>query len=463
MLLFVFTLAQAQTADDKAKAYYQEAQKAFESKNYKQTIDYCKQVTDLLKNTNARIELLRIKSYYELSEYDKVKEAIKALANLQASTELKNEALEYLVKVEKIEKEAEDKRLSEQRKLEQERIAKVQRLAEERVRKEEIEAKSYANAMSGNVSSIRQFLKDYPNHEGKQIVMDLLDTKEEQAYNNVLVKNEIGVYKNYLIEFYDSKHTTEITEHLKITQEVEAYEEVVRNKSVAECEAYFNNYSNGANKTEVLTIYEEALIFEGQKAMNEKNYVLAETLYNKYKVKFPNGNDVKLAETNYKEAKRKVEKQEKTALRNDKTYFMLQYTTNESAGIEIGKLNKSYKLSVYGAINYGFKFPIEENEVIELESVDDYNGDGKLKAGLVSASFGFNMKITYPLWVYAGAGVKYQVFVDGSSTSYKVKGEDEWQFFPEFGLKTKLGKVISLKAGVQLYKNKPAFQFGIGF
>src|SRR5690606_32230441 len=101
--------------------------------------------------------------------------------------------------------------------------------------------------------------------------------------------------------------------------------------------------------------------------------------------------------------------------------------------------------------------------VIELESVGDYNGDGNLKAGLVSASFGFNMKITYPLWVYAGAGVKYQVFVDGSSTSYKVKGEDEWQVFPEFGLKIKLGKEISLKAEVQLYKNKPAFQFGIGF
>lgn len=139
MLLFAFTIAQAQTVDDKAKAYYQEAQKAFESKNYKQTIDYCQQVTDLLKNTNARIELLRIKSYYELGEYGKVNASIKTFTNLPASAELKNETLEYLVKVEKAEKAAEDKRLAEQRKLEQERIAKEQKIAEEKRQKEQVE------------------------------------------------------------------------------------------------------------------------------------------------------------------------------------------------------------------------------------------------------------------------------------------------------------------------------------
>ncbi|WP_333887014.1 hypothetical protein [Sphingobacterium siyangense] len=141
ILFFAFTMAKAQTADDKAKAYYQEAQKAFENKNYKQTIDYCKQVTDLLKTSNARIELLRIKSYYELGEYDKVKASIKDFTNLQASAELKNEALEYLVKIEKAEKAAEEKRLAEQRRLEQERIAKEQKLAEEKLKKEEAEAR----------------------------------------------------------------------------------------------------------------------------------------------------------------------------------------------------------------------------------------------------------------------------------------------------------------------------------
>ena len=141
----------------------------------------------------------------------------------------------------------------------------------------------------------------------------------------------------------------------------------------------------------------------------------------------------------------------------------IKFLSTDFIFLPFGKLKKSYKLSVYGALYYGFRFPIEEDEIIELESVNDYQGEGTLKAGLLSASLGFNMKITYPLWFYAGGGVKYQVYVDGSSTSYKIIGEKEWQFFPEFGLRTKLGKTISLKAGVQVFKNKPAFVFGLGF
>ena len=98
----------------KQKPIIKKLQKAFENKDYKQDIDYCKQVTDVLKTTNAHIELLRIKSYFELGEYDKVKASIKTFTNLEASVKLKNEALEYLVKVEKAEKEAEEKRLKEE-------------------------------------------------------------------------------------------------------------------------------------------------------------------------------------------------------------------------------------------------------------------------------------------------------------------------------------------------------------
>lgn len=69
---------------------------------------------------------------------------------------------------------------------------------------------------------------------------------------------------------------------------------------------------------------------------------------------------------------------------------------------------------------------------------------------------------TYPLWAYAGAGVKYQTYEDGTD-SYKLAGEKPWQVYPEFGLKARLGKVVILKVGVQLIKDKPAFQVGIGF
>lgn len=64
------------------------------------------------------------------------------------------------------------------------------------------------------------------------------------------------------------------------------------------------------------------------------------------------------------------------------------------------------------------------------------------------------MKITYPLWIYAGAGVS--LFISNDYT------DDEVLVYPEFGLKTYIGKKVILKAGTQLLKNKNTYQFGLG-
>lgn len=116
---------------------------------------------------------------------------------------------------------------------------------------------------------------------------------------------------------------------------------------------------------------------------------------------------------------------------------------------------------MYWGLNYGFSLP-GFSSLIELETLEDYSGDDELKKSFASSSLGFTMMITYPLWAYAGAGVKYQTYEDGTD-SYKLAGEKPWQIYPEFGLKGRLGKVVILKVGVQLIKDKPAFQLGIGF
>lgn len=450
ILFFVFTMTQAQTADDKAKAYYQEAQKTFENRDYKQTIAYCKQVTDILKTTNARIELLKIKSYYELKEFDNVKTSIKIFTNLEASAELKNEVLDYLIKVENVEKEAEEKRLAEQHRLEQERIAKEQKLAEEKRQREVAENKSYTDAMNGNVEAIRQFLKEYPNHEGKQSILNLLEIKEGQAYNDAILKNEIRIYENYLSEFYDGKNKKKIAEQLDKAKEIEAYDRVLHAKSVAESETYLLFYQNGTNKAEVLTIYEQALNNEAQQAMFAQDYIKAKSLYEKYLAQFSNGSNVDKVEANYKVAQRKITKAEVLASRHDVTYFMVNYALNRSVGIEFGKLNNSYRPSVYGGMHYGFKVPVKDFGVL----VDDYQGDDPLKVDVLSYSLGLTMKITYPLWIYAGAGVS--LFFANDYT------DDEVLVYPEFGFKTLIGKNVILKAGTQILKNKNIYQFGLG-
>lgn len=452
--------------DLKAQIEFGKAETAFQNRSYRIALEHIKENEKLLGMYSGKVSFLKIQILEELANFKSLDDPylteltkeVKKYMNY-ADKYPNNVPIEKLTIVYDLEQGIQENRIV----LEQERIEKAQKLAEEKRKREEAEANSYTNAMSGNISAIRQFFKDYPNHPGKSKVLDLLNAKEQEAYNNAILKDEILIYENYLKVFYDGKHKNLINEKLNIAKETEAFEEVARTNAVEESEIYLNTYQNGKNKAEVLRIYEEALYNKAQKAMLSKDYANAKSLYGKYKAHFSNGRNIKSVENNYNEVQRNIDKQERIAKRRDKSYFMLNYATNESAGIEVGKLKKSYKLSVYGALYYGFRFPIEADEFIELASVDDYQGEGSLKAGLVSASFGFNMKITYPLWFYAGGGVKYQVYVDGSSTSYKIIGENEWQFFPEFGLRTKLGKTISLKAGVQVFKNKPAFVFGLGF
>lgn len=463
ILLLTCTFVYAQTSEEKAKSYYEEAVRAFNNKNYTQTLDFCIKVAEELKSTNARIELLRVKSYYELEDLGNSRAALLTFSDLSAEPILKNEALSYLVKIEEKEKIIRQKKLEQELKSKEQRLEQDRKIAEEKLKSEQIKAESYNAAMSGNVVAIRQFLQDYPNHIDKNQFLNLLDIKENEEYIEALKNDEISYYENYLRLFKNGKHNLEINNLLALAKEKLAYEQVLEKNTIEAAENYLSSYPNGFSKNEVLTVLKQNLLKNSDIAMANKEYLIAETLLGKYIASFPQGTELKTVQAKYKIAQAKIKHQKIIDNRKDKIYLMLNYATNESAGFEFGKLNLTYIPAIYWALNFGFRYPVEEFDVVELKSPEDYTGTGTLKPGLISSSFGFNMKITYPLWFYIGAGVRYQVYVDGSSTSYKITGENYWQVFPEFGLRTRLGKNISLKTGVKLFKDKPAFQFGIGF
>lgn len=461
VLLFSSFYAIGQTSQDRAKAFYQEAVRLFEKKDYSKVLEYCQRVTDELKTTNARIELLRIKSYYELGEIEETKRALSTFSDLPSELSLKQEALSYLNKIERSEKTMLEQEISLQRLLEVNRLEKEGKLTEEERRRKEAEAKSYQAAMSGDLTAIRQFLKDYPTHNERQHVLDVLANEEQRTYDNAILQDEIGGYENYLTLFNDGKHKNVVVKALYEARESEASDQVLRDNSVAGCEKYLEAYPTGKNKEAVLKLYAEILHKEGQQASSIKDYKKVEELYGKYKSIFPSGGHIKSAQMKYDEAIRKIKRAEVIASRSDKTYFMINYATNKSAGLEVGKLKISHNPSVYWGLNYGFTLP-GFSSLEELESLDDYAGDGTLKTGFFTSSFGLTMNISYPLWGYAGIGVRYQTYEDGTD-SYKIAGQNSWQFFPEFGLKGRIARSLILKAGIQLIKDKPAFQIGIGF
>ena len=93
----------AQSNEDRAKAYYFEAMNAYNSKDYTKTLEYCQQVQDILGSSNARVEALRVKSYYETKNITKAKEALNNFSKYGADENLSMEIAPYIVKIEEAE------------------------------------------------------------------------------------------------------------------------------------------------------------------------------------------------------------------------------------------------------------------------------------------------------------------------------------------------------------------------
>ena len=73
VLLLISNLSFSQSNNDKAKAYFNEAQSAYSEGSYTTSISNLNSVEEFLGKTNPIILNLKIKSYYNLKDYDNAK------------------------------------------------------------------------------------------------------------------------------------------------------------------------------------------------------------------------------------------------------------------------------------------------------------------------------------------------------------------------------------------------------
>src|SRR5690554_2466647 len=106
-VLFVmsFQQVQSQSNEERAKAYYFQAEEAFTKKEYDKAINYCDQVVEILGSSNALVEVLYVKSYYAQNKIAKAKEALHSFSNFSPDASLSKEIAPYIVKIEEAEKE----------------------------------------------------------------------------------------------------------------------------------------------------------------------------------------------------------------------------------------------------------------------------------------------------------------------------------------------------------------------
>ncbi len=95
----------AQSDGDRAKAYYYEAATEYEKANYRNCLTYCDRVEEILGSSNARIEVLRVKAYFQLGEMEEAQKSMNRFSQFPADESLRSEILPLIVRIEEAERE----------------------------------------------------------------------------------------------------------------------------------------------------------------------------------------------------------------------------------------------------------------------------------------------------------------------------------------------------------------------
>jgi|SRR5690554_8107673 len=105
LLMFILLAHQMHSQDQQAKAYFFTAVDQYKSGNYHQALSYCQKAEEIIGKTNARIEAVRVKSYYASDDIIKAKASLETFLTLKTDEQLLKDIAPYIAKIEEAEKE----------------------------------------------------------------------------------------------------------------------------------------------------------------------------------------------------------------------------------------------------------------------------------------------------------------------------------------------------------------------
>jgi tetratricopeptide (TPR) repeat protein len=199
VLLLTINVLFAQNNDAKARAYFNEAQTAYNDGSYNTAISNLNSVEELLGNTNPVILNLKVKSYFALKDYDKAKQCLDEFSQRSAKADkgLVTETLSYYVKIDKgiaeVEVSLERARLAAKKQREDYEKAELKRKEEARLA--EIKKKEDAKRAAEFVGEVISYHKN--------------GALKNKIYYNKGVKKQMIEYneKGILIWFYNIETT----------------------------------------------------------------------------------------------------------------------------------------------------------------------------------------------------------------------------------------------------------------
>lgn len=468
LAIFICFISFAQQNEKEAFQKFKQAREAYQNNNYVDAANLLIETKTLLGSTNIRIQPMLIKSLNKIEHWQKANTEIDNYYGLNPDQTL----VEY------------------------QEIVAIDRQVDAKV-KEDLEL--YNSAKNNkSVSIMQSYLDTFPYGKYREEVKTLLssqndenawdsakntfNTRSYEAYVNKFpngvhvneAKTQITEWDNkafdkassegtqnalnyYLSNYPNGKYRVQIDSQLTERKEEDAYA-ATNTGALQDFENYIRKYPNGKYSNQINKAIENYMYDKAESSYKNNDYRQAISNSENYINRFPNGEKVSKVQSYLKKSTNKSNQR-------SSGYFGFTYESQGAFGITAGKLNKN-KLGFYFNARatpevLDIQFTEPENEIAE----DLIPDDGKI--GVASLSFGLSYPISYPIWIYVGGGANYQERYiendDDENIFFKVEDEQQLAFYPEGGLKVRLGKSITLIGGVVYVRGEMLYKVGIGF
>lgn len=343
---------------------------------------------------------------------------------------------------------------------------------------------------------ITRFYKEQPQQKSELDIVDAYEMgklerrvdiaieEEERTFSRFKARKDRKLGEEYLSEYPYGKYRNEVQTLLNKYEEEEreerlrqyraqedaAINEARRTGSVQAYESYLAVYPTGRYVSEANKALAQGYVQLGNAAFSRKQWYEARTQYQKYLSKFPNGSETAYVNAQLAKVTRKINQ-------SDMDFFGFSHDATHTFGITFGGL-KTDDVGLYFDMKANAHFFTYTLYTIDNSGDTDRPGyvirTGETRQGAIAGTLGLTIPITYPLWLYAGAGVGYYPFyqeVDAyfSSGTY---WETEWMrntditsigFVGEAGLMVKLGESVALRGGMIRTPLGFGYQAGIVF
>lgn len=450
---FGFSQEQKAEYDVRINAYLQEAMNAYEKDDYEKVIYYCNRVEELSGETSLDVEVLRLKSYYKSDQIRAAKTALDKFFSYNPNTQKLLEIEPYIVKIE----EADNYRIQKERK--------------EKEMQEKLERETYDRAVTGTPYDIKVYLSQYPEGEHYREMFDLLEQKEEELYEEVMNSMDRSKLEEYFKHFSSGKHIDQVKERANHIEEHKYYEEMLAQNTEEAFDNYLNKYPDGKYVKEINQAYADYIYENGMHNLDKKNYVAARNYFNFYESTFPDGDKIERAKEKHLDAQKGMKKDKNVAARDlHSFYLMFSYATDKNIGLELGGMSSVNRVSVYWTLEGRKPFGIF-SKIADIESLpNDEVDESDFEHIYLTSTFGLNIRIAYPVWLYVGGGARAGFLEAKENSFYYDEDEanmyrlekDFVQFFPEVGIGARALRRVALKAGMRFIDGDTEFKLGIG-